>query len=126
MELLVRSINFDNSAALHDYATRRVQRVMKFLENPAVRLQVSLSDENGPRGGEDKCCRIRLLGPRGGTFVEATHADPYAAVDIAADRLAQALQRRLQRKREAKLRPRGLRALVQELPPAPQGDDEAA
>lgn len=116
MQLVVRSVNLDGSDALHDYATRRVERVLRFHGTPATRALVLFSDANGPRGGADMRCRIRVVGPRLQLFVEALHVDPYAAVDIASERLAQALSRDTGRKREGSNRPRGLRALVQEVP----------
>lgn len=126
MELLVRSINLDGSEALHDYTMRKLQRVLRFVKDPSVRVLASLSDENGPRGGEDKSCRIRMLGPGGGLFVEATHENPYAAVDLASERLAHALRRHNERRRVGKGHLRGLRALVQELPEEPRRDETAA
>jgi ribosomal subunit interface protein len=125
MQLVVRSVNLDGSEALHEYATRRVERVLRFQGTPATRALVLFRDMNGPRGGSDMHCRIRLVGPRMRLSVEALHADPYAAVDIASERLAHALRRDAGRKRDASSGPRGLRALVQELPEAPP-EQEAA
>lgn len=125
MQLVVRSVNLDGSEALHEYATRRVERVLRFQGTPATRALVLFRDMNGPRGGSDMHCRIRLVGPRMHLSVEALHADPYAAVDIASERLAHTLRRDVGRKRDASSGPRGLRALVQELPEAPP-EQEAA
>ena len=61
---------------------------------------VRLSDINGPRGGEDKCCHIQVaLAHLPDVVIEDTEADLYAAIDRAADRAAHTVGRRLMRKR---------------------------
>jgi len=62
---------------------------------------VRLSDINGPRGGNDKRCRIKVpLAGRQDVVIEDTEADLYVAIDRAADRTERALARRLERLRE--------------------------
>ena len=59
-----------------------------------------LSDVNGPRGGIDKLCGIRVVLRRAGVvFVRATGGDAYSTVDKAAARLKSAPGRRLGRHR---------------------------
>lgn len=61
---------------------------------------VRIEDENGPRGGPDKRCRISAVVPGvGEVFVAQRHTDPFAAIDIAARRLARAVARALERAR---------------------------
>ena len=58
-------------------------------------------DVNGARGGADKRCRIIVtLIPSGSIRVEDTDSDLYAVVARAADRLARAVGRELERRRE--------------------------
>lgn len=120
MQLVVRSIHLDGSDALHEYAARKVERVLRFAVDPATRVLVSFSDANGPRGGEDKLCRIHLGGHRTGAFVEAVHVDSYAALDLAVERLAHAVRRQTGRRRTGKHGARSLRVLSQEVQYAPQ------
>ena len=64
------------------------------------RAAVRLRDQNGPRGGEDKSCRIIVwLPPRTAVAVEAVDRDLYAAVVRAAKKLREAVRRRLTRRR---------------------------
>ncbi len=61
---------------------------------------MKLSDENGPRGGEDKRCRVRVGvdGPQD-VVVEDVESDLYIAIDRAADRAGRVVARRLERQR---------------------------
>jgi ribosome-associated translation inhibitor RaiA len=61
---------------------------------------VRLSDENGPRGGRDKRCRIRVgIAGAQSVVIEDTEADLTVAIDRAAERAARVLVRRLERQR---------------------------
>lgn len=76
--------------------------------HPRVRtVRVLLADENGPRGGTDKRCRIDIvLAHRGRILVEHISSDVLAAVDSAAQRSARAVDRIVKR-RIGRRRPRG-------------------
>lgn len=64
-------------------------------------VSVSLVDLKGPRGGIDKRCSVHArLAPRGSVRVEYTDSDLPAAIDRAATRLARAVGRALERRRE--------------------------
>ena len=69
---------------------------------PRVRaVRVLLCDENGPRGGTDKRCRVDIaLVRRGRVFVEHLSGDVLAAVDHAARRGARAVERIVKRRIE--------------------------
>ena len=98
------------SPALHDYAERRVNDAVARIASPLDRIAICLSDDNGPRGGVDKRCRILVRGAHR-TVAEAVDADPYAAVDRACARLAETLRRVVERGR------RFLRVRLGEAPP---------
>ena len=62
-------------------------------EHRITRVEVHVSDSNGPRGGNDKQCRMEAR--RGGLdpmSVTAEAADVYAAVNDAAGKLARMIQ----------------------------------
>lgn len=98
MTLFVRTIGLEASPALHAYVQRRIASAVGRLLGPLDTLVVRLSDDNGPRGGVDKRCRIVA---RGGSaiVVEAVDEDLFAAVDRACDRLAVAFVRDVERRR---------------------------
>jgi ribosome-associated translation inhibitor RaiA len=62
---------------------------------------VRLCDINGPRGGEDKCCRIQIIMPHlPDVVIEDTMANLYCAIDRASDRAGRTVGRRLARQRD--------------------------
>ena len=66
-------------------------------------IAMRLSDENGPRGGEDKLCRIQAsLAGAPPVVIEDVQSNLYVAIDRAADRLGRTVARRLHRQRRAR------------------------
>lgn len=64
-------------------------------------VRVHLEDINGPRGGLDKRCQVRVqLKPTGDVIVEELSADAFAATSLAADRVKVAVTRALERRRD--------------------------
>lgn len=62
------------------------------------RVDVRLSDDNGPRGGIDKRCRLQVsLRSMDPLVVTAVDADFHGAISRAADKAGQALVRRIER-----------------------------
>ena len=88
------------SEALKTYTERRLRSVVGKAFKAFNEIEVRLSDLNGPRGGVDKECRIRVALHRAGVvFVRATGEDAYATVDKAASCLKLAVARRIGRSR---------------------------
>lgn len=81
---------------------RRIKQRLGFaldIKNAHIqRVKVYLSDINGPRGGEDKCCHIQIeLTNSSDVVVKETKSDLYTAIDRAAHRAANTLTRKLSR-----------------------------
>ncbi|WP_243322699.1 HPF/RaiA family ribosome-associated protein [Geothrix sp. SG200] len=98
MRIEVRSAGFTTSEALRAHLERRLGSAIARRADGILRLVVRIRDENGPRGGLDKRCRIEFElrgGPR--QVVEAVAGDFYAAVDAASRRLGRAVDRALDR-----------------------------
>lgn len=85
------------SAPARDYLERRLGFALGRLAHRLQHVRVLLSDENGPRGGEDKSCRLQVRSRRGLVQVQERHRDLYAAIDLAAERLRRTLARTLER-----------------------------
>lgn len=98
MRIEVRGAGFTTSEALRAHLERRLGSAVARRADGILRLVVRIRDENGPRGGLDKRCRIEFElrgGPR--QVVEAVAGDFYAAVDAASRRLGRAVDRALDR-----------------------------
>lgn len=111
MRVEVRGRGLSASAALRAHAGRRLRFALGRFGGRVARVSARLGDVNGPRGGEDKECRLAArLQPAGELVVSERDADLYAAIDRAASRLGRAVSRELGRRgdrRNARVRPLG-------------------
>jgi ribosome-associated translation inhibitor RaiA len=90
-----------SSPALRDHAVRSLFSAVDQHVSHVRSIEARFSDENGPRGGVDRRCRVKvMLSPRGEIFVEEDNADPYVAVALAAERVKQSAGRLLHKLRE--------------------------
>ena len=89
------------SPEMSDHVQRRLSFALSRFGGRVRAVSVGLADLNGPRGGIDKVCSMQArLSPRGSVRVEDADSDLRAAVDRSATRLARAVARALQRRRE--------------------------
>jgi putative sigma-54 modulation protein len=102
VQIHVRSKQVEMDEAVRIHIEHRLEQSLGRHAARIRRVSALIVDVNGPRGGEDKVCRleIRLL-PTGSLFVEDTDADLYAAVSRAAERAARAVTRAVERTRES-------------------------
>jgi putative sigma-54 modulation protein len=122
MQLLISGRNFKVSEELREHIDRRLQFALNKFDPEIDRVEVGLSDVNGPRGGLDKHCRIVAKMRHLGTLViEDTDQDFYIAVNRAADRIGRSVARTLDRKRN----PKSVRRRPgQAQPPEPEAETE--
>jgi ribosome hibernation promoting factor len=99
-----RTRGFSLTPGLRAHVERRLELALDRYAERVARVRVVVSDVNGPRGGEDKACRVEVR-LRGGGAVRAAaaDADAYAAICAAAHRAARALARAVQRERATTL-----------------------
>jgi len=89
---------FTVTPALSEYVRRRLEFVLTRRNERIQRVTVRVGDENGPRGGIDKYCRIRVhLVAAPVAIVKEVGGNLYAAIDRAADRVGQAVRKHLDR-----------------------------
>jgi len=90
----------------HAYIRRKVgRRLGRFAPN-IERVSVRVTDVNGPRGGVDKLCRLRVvLRHMESVVVERQHHDPRAAFDLALDAARQSVRERVRREFLERRRP---------------------
>jgi ribosomal subunit interface protein len=98
MRLDIRGVDLAPTGAIRDHIARRLSFALSRFAGRLEEVEVRLRDENGPRGGVDKVCRVKAtLRGLPTLVVEAVGADLYAAIDTAADRAGRALGRSLRR-----------------------------
>ncbi len=101
MQYDIRAHGFDLTDGLREHAERHLRFALDWARHELGRVVVRFSDINGPRGGNDKRCQVRIPLPRmRDVVVEDTAADLYVAMDRAIERAARTLERRLSRQRE--------------------------
>lgn len=102
MKVEIRCRDFEVTDALRNFTNKRLEVAFDRFRDRIGRVEASLVDLNGPRGGIDKQCRLRTrLAGRGEMTASATDAELYPAIVRAVyrlgDRVARALELRRQR-----------------------------
>ncbi len=96
MKLRLTTHGIELSADLDDYVRRRAHFSLGRFAGRIRSLSIRLADVNGPRGGIDKFCDIRVdVGLRQPVMVRERQASIHAAVAFAVERAERAVQRQL-------------------------------
>jgi putative sigma-54 modulation protein len=102
MKVRLTAHGMELPAELRDYVTRRVHFGLGRFVGKIRSLSVRLADINGPRGGIDKCCHIRVdAGLSQKVIVRERRETIHAAVAFAMDRVERAVGRQLSLARPA-------------------------
>jgi putative sigma-54 modulation protein len=92
----IQSRHFSLSEALSKYVKKKVQIMLCRYEGKIIRVDVSLFDINGPKGGEDKCCKIVVkINGASSIVVQETAEDLYDAINTCSRRGRRAVKRQL-------------------------------
>ena len=103
MQIDFQTKGFTLTDPLKAHVRRRLKTALAARDEHIVHAQVRLSDINGPRGGVDKCCQLRIqLAGTSSVIVRDVSADMYAAIDKAARRISSSVGRRVSRMRSPK------------------------
>ncbi len=98
MQINIQAKQFSLTEALRSHAKRRLRSTLTCCDKHIQRVIMRLSDINGPRGGEDKCCHLQVvLAGLPDVVVEDIEADMYVAIDRATDRAGRTVVRKLDR-----------------------------
>lgn len=100
MKLTLRTRHLDVRPDLRAQLARSVERALRRHAPQIHEVEIAVADINGPRGGADKQCRIRVRGPE--LCAIAVHhlgADLVSTVLSAAARAERAIARALARRR---------------------------
>ena len=99
MHIDIQALDFTLTDALRERVRRRMGFAFGGRDEHIQRVEVRLSDINGPKGGEDMCCHVRvLLGHMPEVVVKDIQADLYIAIDRAVDRAGRSVARQLSRR----------------------------
>ena len=101
MKLDIRARGLELTPTLRDLVDRRVRYGLSRF-GPVIRaVHVTLADVNGPKGGIDKLCRLRLRTGAGSSIVvEQADQRIERALDTAVDRAGENVARQLDRGRQ--------------------------
>lgn len=103
----IRSVGGVLESADRDYLRRKLGRKLGKFATSIERTSVRVEDVNGPRGGVDKKCSIKVvLSGMPSIYIEEQHESVQAAMDRALARTERAVRLALQRRRTRPLRSR--------------------
>ena len=103
MNVDIHGQGFAVTQALADHVRRRLGFVLARHGDRILRVSVRVGDENGPRGGVDKFCRIQVhLLDAPVAAIEDIGADLYAVIDRAADRVGRVVVKHIDRRHEGR------------------------
>lgn len=101
MLIEIQSPGFPTTPALSEHTRRRLRFGLTRHSDRIKRVVVRLGDQNGPRGGIDKFCRICVyLANAPMAVVVEVGTDLIAVIDKTADRVSRTVVRRLNRSRD--------------------------
>lgn len=116
MQFDIQSLNFPGTPALASHTRRRLGFGLTRHADRITRVVVRLGDENGPRGGPDKFCRLQVsLVDAPPVVISDCGPDLYAVIDRASNRAARAVVKQLERTRFGRQRPAQAVSLSPEL-----------
>lgn len=103
MNVDIHGQGFAVTQALADHVRRRLGFVLARHGDRILRVSVRVGDENGPRGGIDKFCRIQVhLLDAPVAAIEDVGADLYTVIDRAADRVGRVVVKHIDRRHEGR------------------------
>ena len=96
----IRGVDDALETADREYAARKLETRLGKFARSVHRVTLRVEDINGPRGGVDKRCSIKVvLDGLPSVVVEERHQSSRAAIDVALERTVRAVRRGVQRRR---------------------------
>ncbi len=97
MQIAIRTSHLSLQPEQRQQIERRASFALARLAAVVKRVEVSLADTNGPRGGVDKRCRVLVhLEGSASAFVEDRDSDLVTLIDRTMDRAGRAAHKRLE------------------------------
>ena len=99
MQMDIQALGFPLTKSLNERVKRRMRFALSGRADAVQRVVVRLSDLNGPKGGRDMCCQIRIvLNQLADVVIRDVETDLYVAIDRGFDRAGRSVARQLDRK----------------------------
>lgn len=103
LNLQLRSHGFTVTAGIREHVEKRMGAALGRLKEQIGRVEVTLTDINGPRRGVDKTALVRIATHAGPEMVcGALDSDLYRLIDRASDRAGALLRRHALRRKPAR------------------------
>lgn len=100
MKLTIRGLSFRPTEAIREHAQRRFESALARHARSVRDIEVVLKDINGPRGGRDQLCRVRVgLAGGGAVHLSKQGHDAYDNISEMAGAVKRAVTRHLDRAR---------------------------
>jgi len=99
MDFTTRTQGVRMDQPMRAYLDERLERALGRFRHLVGGVDVHISDENGPRGGEALRCRVVVdMRSEGALVVEETRADLFTAIAHAMDRIRTTMRKRANRR----------------------------
>lgn len=85
---------------LKQLCERRLQYALSRFQSGIRSIEFTARDLNGPRGGIDKACRVRIIHEKGSIIVNQKNQDLAVCISRIAEKAARTLERALTRSRK--------------------------
>ncbi len=95
----VQAQNFSLTDAIKSYTEQKLEAMIHHYGDRIINVHVHLSDENGPKGGNDKHCLIHVeLHKLPTVIIEDSEENLYSAIDNCCHRAERTVRKTLERK----------------------------
>lgn len=103
MEIKIRNNNLPISHFLTKHIEDNLKVALDRFSSSIKSINVSLKDQNGPKGGNDKTCLVKVsLRQKGEVFITSSSNNLYSLVYKLTERLKYLISRKLKRNRNSR------------------------
>jgi len=100
MHLQVNGLNISLTETLLAHVDKRFRFALDRIEDQITRVSVRLGDNNGPRGGDDKHCKVIVTLRNGGTVILSERGESfYNVIDRASEKTKRLVNKNTEKKR---------------------------
>ena len=95
MNVTVKCLGFSLTEGLHNFIKERFRSAVARVESQILRIDITLVDINGPKGGKDKRCKAKIsLKGRPAIIVQETCHDMYESISRCGNRSKRSILRK--------------------------------